>query len=94
MTILHDTSILLVKEIGEVCECIVLILELQQMMFVAGETGEPSSETTTLIEQIVHEQVLEMVRFFIVGGSKADVKIAQKVHSPCHSARFPCNHHS
>ena len=42
-----------------------LILELQQMMFVAGETGEPSGETTTLIEQIVHEQVLEMVRCFV-----------------------------
>lgn len=40
---------------------IVLIPEIRQMMFVAGETGEPSSETTTLIEQIVHEQVIEMV---------------------------------
>ncbi|KAF6235387.1 hypothetical protein HO173_006583 [Letharia columbiana] len=36
--------------------------EIQQMMFVAGETGEPSSETTTLIEQIVHEQVIEMLK--------------------------------
>ena len=33
-----------------------------QMMFVAGETGEPSNETLSLIEQIVHEQVYEMVR--------------------------------
>lgn len=40
---------------------IVLIPEIEQMMFVAGETGEPSSETTTLIEQIVHEQVFELV---------------------------------
>lgn len=39
---------------------IVLIPEIEQMMFVAGETGEPTSETTTLIEQIVHEQVLEL----------------------------------
>lgn len=39
----------------------VLIPEIEQMMFVAGETGEPISETTTLIEQIVHEQVLELV---------------------------------
>ena len=31
------------------------------MMFVAGETGEPSTETTSLIEQIVHEQVHEIV---------------------------------
>lgn len=35
--------------------------EIKQMMFVAGETSEPSIETTTLIEQIVHEQVYEMV---------------------------------
>lgn len=40
---------------------IVLIPMIEQMMFVAGETGEPISETTTLIEQIVHEQVLELV---------------------------------
>ena len=37
-----------------------------QMMFVAGETGEPSGETTTLIEQIVHEQVYEMVCYLCV----------------------------
>ncbi|KAL9634372.1 MAG: hypothetical protein Q9164_004123 [Protoblastenia rupestris] len=36
--------------------------EIQQMMFVAGETGEPSTETTTLAEQIVHEQVVEMLK--------------------------------
>ena len=32
------------------------------MMFVSGETGEPTSETTTIIEEIVHEQVLELLR--------------------------------
>ena len=31
------------------------------MMFVAGETAEPSTETLFLVEQIVHEQVQEMV---------------------------------
>jgi len=30
-------------------------------MFVSGETGEPSPETTTLIESIVQDQVREMV---------------------------------
>ena len=30
-------------------------------MFVAGETGEPSADTTTVIEQIVHDQVVEIV---------------------------------
>ena len=42
------------KEIAEGYKRIVLIPEIRQMMFVAVETGEPSSETTTLIEQIVH----------------------------------------
>lgn len=40
----------------------VLIPEIEQMMFVAGETGEPSAESTALVEEIVHEQVVEMVR--------------------------------
>ena len=31
------------------------------MMFVSGETGEPSVETTGMIEEIVHAQVVEMV---------------------------------
>jgi Transcription initiation factor IID, 18kD subunit len=32
-----------------------------QMMFVSGETAEPSAETTWMIEEIVREQVVEMV---------------------------------
>ena len=32
-----------------------------QMMFVSGETAEASAETTTLIEEIVRQQVIEMV---------------------------------
>ncbi|KAF4300678.1 Transcription initiation factor IID 18kDa subunit [Botryosphaeria dothidea] len=35
---------------------------VEQMMFVSGETAEPSAETTTLIEQIVQQQVQEMLR--------------------------------
>lgn len=34
---------------------------VEQMMFVSGETAEPSADTTTLIEQIVQQQVQEMV---------------------------------
>lgn len=30
-------------------------------MFVSGETAEPSIETTTLIEEIVRQQVIEIV---------------------------------
>lgn len=32
-----------------------------QMMFVSGETAEPAPETTSLIEGIVQQQVIEMV---------------------------------
>ncbi|GAM86495.1 hypothetical protein ANO11243_045090 [Dothideomycetidae sp. 11243] len=35
--------------------------EIQQMMFVSGETGEATPETTTLIEGIVQQQVVEML---------------------------------
>ena len=35
---------------------------IEQMMFVSGETAEPGPETTWMIEEIVREQVLEMVR--------------------------------
>ncbi|KAI9684738.1 MAG: Transcription initiation protein spt3 [Trizodia sp. TS-e1964] len=38
-----------------------LTTNIEQMMFVSGETAEPSAETTTVIEQIVREQVVEML---------------------------------
>ena len=34
---------------------------LKQMMYVSGETAEPSAETTGMIEEIVRQQVIEMV---------------------------------
>ena len=34
---------------------------IEQMMFVSGETADPSTETTGLIEEIVREQVVQMV---------------------------------
>ena len=37
----------------------------RQMMFVSGETAEPSAETTWMIEEIVREQVIEMVRVLL-----------------------------
>ena len=33
-----------------------------QMMFVSGETAEASADTTGMIEEIVRQQVIEMVR--------------------------------
>lgn len=35
--------------------------DIRQMMFVSGETAEASTETTTLIEEIVRQQVIEIV---------------------------------
>lgn len=35
--------------------------QIRQMMFVSGETAEPSIETTTLIEEITRQQVIEIV---------------------------------
>ena len=32
-----------------------------KMMFVSGETGDPSAETTGIIEDIVRQQVIEIV---------------------------------
>ena len=40
---------------------ILLIEDIKQMMFVSGETGEPSAETTGIIEEIVRQQVVEIV---------------------------------
>jgi transcription initiation protein SPT3 len=38
-----------------------LTQSFQQMMFVSGETAEPSIETTGIIEDIVRQQVIELV---------------------------------
>lgn len=40
-----------------------LIMTFGQMMYVSGETAEPSIETTSIIEDIVRQQVIEIVRF-------------------------------
>lgn len=39
----------------------VLTHAIRQMMFVSGETADASVETTVMIEEIVHAQVVEMV---------------------------------
>lgn len=33
----------------------------KQMMFVSGETGDPSPDATSMIEEIVRQQVVEIV---------------------------------
>lgn len=42
----------------------------KQMMFVSGETAEPSAETTGMIEELVKQQVIEMVRHSVLIPSK------------------------
>lgn len=37
---------------------------MKQMMYVSGETGEPSVDTTGIIEDIVRAQVIELVRLY------------------------------
>jgi hypothetical protein len=39
-----------------------LTKKIEQMMYVSGETAEPSTETTGMVEEIVRQQVIEMVR--------------------------------
>lgn len=39
-----------------------LTKKIKQMMYVSGETAEPSTETTGMVEEIVRQQVIEMVR--------------------------------
>jgi hypothetical protein len=38
-----------------------LIHSILQMMYVSGETAEPPVETTSIMEDIVRQQVIEMV---------------------------------
>ena len=40
--------------------------EITKMMFVSGETAEPSTETTWIIEEIVRQQVIEIVSGMII----------------------------
>lgn len=57
-----------------------------QMMFVSGETAEPSQETTTLIEDIVRQQVIEMVWVCqqLAGGTANNITA-----KPQHRSSYP-----
>jgi hypothetical protein len=44
---------------------------IQKMMYVSGETGEASAETTGMIEDIVRQQVIELVRISVLQGYEA-----------------------
>ncbi|KAJ5082338.1 SAGA complex subunit spt3 [Penicillium argentinense] len=49
------------EEIGDLCQVFVAYHFNRQMMFVSGETAEPSIETTSLIEDITRQQVIEIL---------------------------------
>jgi hypothetical protein len=53
-------------------EVVANYIELQ-MMYVSGETGEPSVETTGIIEDIVRQQVIEIVGSFSTACSLSSV---------------------
>lgn len=57
--VMADTDINLEISLEEYKEELTEVIT--QMMFVSGETAEASPETTTMIEEIVHTQVVEMV---------------------------------
>jgi hypothetical protein len=43
-----------------------LMIKIKQMMYVSGETAEPSQETTGMVEEIVRQQVIEMVCHYLI----------------------------
>lgn len=63
-----------------------LIRKIVQMMYVSGETAEPSHETTGMVEEIVRQQVIEMVcgtsiySFRIIPWCNTANKPVQKCH--------------
>jgi hypothetical protein len=62
----------------------------EQMMFVSGETAEPSTETTGLIEDIVRQQVVEMVSLLphVTTILKTDLwTLASTIYSTCQPPR-------
>ena len=94
MSLSHDTSEPPPdEEIMELYKWTVLIPALHQMMFVAGETADPPVETTILIEQIVHEQVIEMVSLSgLTKKGETNIEKAQTVYCFSYSS-WPTFHH-
>ena len=43
-----------------------LMIWFKKMMYVSGETAEPSHETTGMVEEIVRQQVIEMVCKYLI----------------------------
>ena len=71
--------------------------QVRQMMYVSGETGEPSVETTSIIEDIVRQQVISMVSsfpFLIATKIQGLTSFpAQKLHRTRRPPRLPLHNH-
>jgi len=48
-----------------------LMKKFRQMMYVSGETAEPSQETTGMVEEIVRQQVIEMVSDYPIYSTRS-----------------------
>lgn len=59
------------------------------MMFVSGETAEPSVETTTLIEEIVRQQVIEIVSDFMSVAATTQTTLIFNTARPKHIVGNP-----
>ena len=51
----------------------------KQMMFVSGETGDPNTETTGMIEEIVRQQVVEIVGLNMIVFFQSNLHLAYPV---------------
>jgi len=65
--------------------------EVIQMMFVSGETVEPSPETSMLVEQLVQQQVMEMVSSLICPSMQTKLMTCQvaRLHCARYTSRQP-----
>lgn len=73
-----------------------LIDGIEQMMYVSGETGEPSAETTGMIEEIVRQQVVEIVSTPLRNiklSRYANADTAPQLHRARRSSGFTIHHY-
>lgn len=70
-----------------------LMIWLKQMMYVSGETAEPSHETTGMVEEIVRQQVIEMVRDTESISSISILSNCSEQSSRMHKHLIYCNNH-
>ena len=60
-----------------------------QMMFVSGETADVAAETTSIVEEIVRDQVQEMVSLFSPIDNPKEALISRTAKASYQSCRSP-----